>query len=499
MLAVILRVLFLVCISDFTSAGGAGGKAGEKRESVGKMRSSAEVAMSEGDVNSALQLWEKVIKMEPRNEQNYFKRFRLFLRQQKFKEALADLNSALAIKPDHEIMLSQRAKLNLKMGNCAQAVEDFTILKTSFSSNKDISMLEQAIRCNESIRQGDEFYKRKEWSLAAEHFSVAIKFADNAPSLLYKRALSAFHVGDTYEAIADLGKILKSEGDNLSALELRGNCYYVLNELDMAMNHYRKALKYDPEHKGCKEGYRLVKRVQGLFAKVDKAIEEDDHEIVIQYLFKLQAIDPEHQYIVPLCYIQLANSHRELKKFNDAKKFAQNAIDWDARRGVQNSAYHLAMGRIHMDCEEYEMALTQFSKAAEIDGGENREIREEIHKAEVAIKQSKQKDHYKTLGVSRKAKQREIKKAYRDLALRWHPDKHADDSEQEKERATIEFQKIAEAYEVLSDEERRSKYDRGEEVESNQGGGHHQGFNPFQNMHFQGGRPFGGQHFQFHF
>ena len=109
------------------------------------------------------------------------------------------------------------------------------------------------------------------------------------------------------------------------------------------------------------------------------------------------------------------------------------------------------------------------------------------------------KDYYETLKVNKGASDSEIKKAYRDLALRWHPDKHADDSEQEKERATIEFQKIAEAYEVSSDEERRSKYDRGEEVESNQGGGHHQGFNPFQNMHFQGGRPFGGQHFQFHF
>merc|ERR1711991_49613 len=376
-----------------------------------------------------------------------------------------------------------------------QAVEDFTTLQDLFSSNKDVSMLEQAMHCKNAISHGDEYYRRKEWSQAIEQLSIAIRHADNAPSLLYKRAVSSFHVGDTYEAIADSGKILKIEGDNLSALELRGNCYYVLNELDMAMNHYRKALKYDPEHKGCKDGYRLVKKVQGLLSKVDKAIEAGEHEIVVGHLLNLLSIDPEHQYIVPICNIKLADAYRELKRFNDAKTCVQKAIDDDARRGMQNSAYHLAMGRIHMDCGEYEIALSQFSKAHEIDGSENREIREEIHKAEVAIKRSKQKDHYKTLGVSRKAKQREIKKAYRDLALRWHPDKHADDSEQEKERATIEFQKIAEAYEVLSDEERRSKYDRGEEVESNQGGGHHQGFNPFQNMHFQGGRPFGGQHF----
>lgn len=156
-----------------------------------------------------------------------------------------------------------------------------------------------------------------------------------------------------------------------------------------------------------------------------------------------------------------------------------------------------------MECDEFEMAIAQFQKAQEIEGGESRELHEEIKKAEVALKQSKQKDHYKTLGVSRKAKAKEIKKAYRDLALLWHPDKH--EGEEAKEKAIVEFQKIAEAYEVLSDDEKRGKYDRGEEVEPNQGGGGHQGFNPFQ--HFQHGNPFGGgqqrggggQHFQFHF
>ena len=100
--------------------------------------------------------------------------------------------------------------------------------------------------------------------------------------------------------------------------------------------------------------------------------------------------------------------------------------------------------------------------------------------------------------MGRKANAKEIKKAYRELALQWHPDKH--EGEEEKAKAHIEFQKIAEAYEVLSDDEKRGKYDRGEEVEPNQGGGQG-GFNPFQHFQQQGFGGFGGgqQHFQFHF
>lgn len=67
----------------------------------------------------------QVIEIEPNNDSNYYKRFRLYLRQQKFKEALADLNSALKLKPDNEMVLAQRAKLQMRMGRCADAEADF--------------------------------------------------------------------------------------------------------------------------------------------------------------------------------------------------------------------------------------------------------------------------------------------------------------------------------------------------------------------------------------
>ncbi|CAK9088349.1 Chaperone protein DnaJ [Durusdinium trenchii] len=69
------------------------------------------------------------------------------------------------------------------------------------------------------------------------------------------------------------------------------------------------------------------------------------------------------------------------------------------------------------------------------------------------------KDYYKILGVNKKADEKSLKKAYKKLALKWHPDKHVDD----KEKATAKFQEIAEAYETLSDPEKRKLYDLGGE------------------------------------
>src|SRR5438046_2736147 len=66
------------------------------------------------------------------------------------------------------------------------------------------------------------------------------------------------------------------------------------------------------------------------------------------------------------------------------------------------------------------------------------------------------RDYYEVLGVSRSASEDDVKKAYRKLALRYHPDRNPEDHHEAEER----FKEISEAYQVLSDAERRSLYDR---------------------------------------
>lgn len=88
-----------------------------------------------------------------------------------------------------------------------------------------------------------------------------------------------------------------------------------------------------------------------------------------------------------------------------------------------------------------------------------------------------QRDFYEVLGVSRSASEDEIKRAYRKLALQFHPDRNPDDKAAEEK-----FKEAAEAYDVLRDEEKRARYDRFGHAGVGNGNGYGQGFSSTEDI-----------------
>ena len=108
------------------------------------------------------------------------------------------------------------------------------------------------------------------------------------------------------------------------------------------------------------------------------------------------------------------------------------------------------------------------------------------------------KNYYDILGIDKNASENDIKKAYRKAAVKWHPDKWAKKSDAEKSNAEVKFKEINEAYDCLSNPEKKAHYDQFGSMEGfGQAGFGQGGFGGFDfSSFFDGFNPFGSEHRQ---
>src|SRR5947209_18417844 len=108
---------------------------------------------------------------------------------------------------------------------------------------------------------------------------------------------------------------------------------------------------------------------------------------------------------------------------------------------------------------------------------------------------TKERDYYEVLGVQRNVSEEEVKRSYRKLAVKFHPDKNPDDPHAEEK-----FKELGEAYDVLMDADKRSAYDRYGHAAFAQGGagrgGFHDPFDIFREVFGAGGGGMGGGIFE---
>jgi DnaJ family protein C protein 3 len=466
----------------------------KKKASVPKLRSDGDMAFAKGDMKKAKKLFKKVIKLEPKNERNYYKLFRVHLKERAYPEAIKDLTKALEVAPKYKEGLYQRGHLNIQMGHCVEASADLdTLLQIDPAHKKGLVDAPLAKQCAQSVQQAESHATAGNHKAAHEHYSAALSHTTNSHKLLLERGKSCFAMGEYFETLADTGRALKIEKESMEALEMRGMAYYKLGEHDMALRHFRQGLHYDPDHKGCKTIYKKLKKIDKLEKNGDKALAEGKHDEAIVFYTDSIAVDPEHSVFVKEVYFKICNAHLNAEAMAEGAETtrAQSALEAGMQATAADDSFangHMCVSDAYMKLEQFEDAV-QAIKNAHNHNQEDGGIREKVQKAEAALKQSKTKNYYKILGVERDVNDRGLKKAYRKLALKWHPDKHPGEESQKK--AAAMFQDIGEAHEVLSKPELRAKYDKGEDVFDNQGGGGGGG----------GGRMFhhGGQQFKFHF
>eukprot|EP00250_Pteridium_aquilinum_P025251 c3041_g1_i1 orf=264-1856(-) len=451
--------------------------------------------VSKGELSIALKHYSSFIDTNPTAAIGYSKRAAVYIQQKRFKEALLDLDKALDADPKYLQGYMQRGSMFRQICRFGDGEKDYErvleLRAAHATAEKELSQLHQA---KSNLNLATSSFDSGDMAKAQEYLDkvVLVLSPDCSKARLLKSRV-LLKLKDYSGAIAEAGRVLKSDENDLEALLLRGKGYYYLLDHDVAIRHYQKGLRLDPEHGELKKEYFKLKNLLKKSKNAEDLAEKSKFRMAVEEFKAALEVDPEHLAFNANLHLGLCKVLVKLGRGKDAVGSCSSALEVN---GELVEAL-IKRGEAKILLEEWDSAVEDLKFVISKDH-QNREARELLMKAERGVKLSKRKDWYKVLGLSKTASAADIKRAYKKLALQWHPDKNVDNQEE----AEAKFREVAEAYEVLGDEDKRAKYDRGEDVDEQvmgpggPGGFHFgQGGQTFT-FHFEGGFPGGGFGFQ---
>lgn len=451
--------------------------------------------LARGAYSDALSHFHAAVDADPNNYMSYYKRATVYMALSRSRPALADLDKILEIKPDFIKARLQRGGLLLKMGRLDESHIDLENVVRKEPENEEANRLYSMIdTLKENLASAISYIKWNNYEQAIELLGELLEHIPWDPSLRELRAEAYLGQGNVVHAISDIRSVTRLTSDNTGGYYKLASLHYQLGEADESLVQIRECLKLDPEHKDCYPFYKKLKKVAKFLTSSKEAAQAEEWDECVDNANRALKNEPQVENIRFHAYDRLCQCQFKKGDYSEAKKACSEAL-----RIQDEPRLYCDRAEVYLADEMYEEAVKDFRSALDKDEDFSR-AKEGIQKAQKLEKQAKKRDYYKILGVKRTASKKEINKAYKKLAMQWHPDKFQD--EEDKKTAEKKFMDIAAAKEVLLDEEMREKYDQGEDPldpESQQGGGGHPFRHGGQQFHFPGGNPFGGGPFQFKF
>lgn len=454
----------------------------------------AKLLFAKRQYSNALTEFHSALDLNPKHSEALFRRATCYQSLNRYKAALKDLDLLIEIRPNNVVAYKQRGTIYLKRGFFDEAEKNF----------KKAIELEPSDSLRESLEETGTFRSLVETSIAsynAQDYTKAQNMMETILETLYwdcnllkLHALSQKNRGEIGQAIQSLEHASRVCPETEEIYVETANLKYERGEIEEALSSIRKCLKTDPDSSTCNPVYKKLKKFVKEYDKMKKFQTSQDWDKCVEKGSQiLQKKLEDIERIVVLKSRCLCNKM--------AENFDAALLDCNAAlEGLPTSAEILCLrAEVNIELEAYEDAEKDYEEALNLEPG-NEDAKGGKENVEKARRNERTKDYYKILGVSRSASKREITKAYRKLAQKWHPDNFA--TETEKKRAEKKFIDIASAKEVLTDDEKRRRFDGGEDPLSGEGreGHFHDMFRRQQhhgNSFFGGG--FDPSQFEFHF
>ena len=444
-----------------------------------KLKLKGNKAIQVNDYSGAIQLYTKAIKIHP--QANYYSN-RAFckIKLNRMQEALEDCLIAIDLDKSFFRGYTRSAQCYLYFGKIPEALE---VLRRGIAHVEDGEKLRKEM---DSVNMLQMQIEKMKTEIAQSKFSEAITRVElvqekcNGDDTLMKKKIELLCLANettkAKEYLKQNEKRFRQMGQGEFDFQMCCVCRYS-NDLDTSKKLITKLLRMDPDNDMLKEHRKLIKKLETSKKEANGLFKEKKYESAISKYDQLILIDPTNSQFNGVILSNKATCQKLLGKKEEALNTIKQALKANPKFGKA----FLKKADLEEELGDLDSAKQSIVKAKELDS--KLDIDARLQRVTQKANKKEKVDYYKVLGVDKKATQKEIKKAYRKLAIKWHPDKHSQNPES-KAKASKKFKEIVEANDVLGNPEKRQRYDMGGFDLGGMGG---MGGGRFHSFHMGGG------------
>ena len=442
--------------------------------------------------DDAIIYYEKAIKINNSIEVLYSNKGTCEKKLEKYKEAIRDYKKALEINPKNTKNLNRLASVYIIVGNLGEA--KMTQQKAlNFEPNnseykEQMGTIEKIIEDEQKMREKINEQKFDEAEEICKKLIEKVSdFSDlkkNYIKILIENVKLKDALAYINKAINFEDKMKDPEFDYLIALTL-----YFEGENEKAKKQINLMKQKNNFNEQTEQLLKKVNEIEGIKNKANEIFKQKKYEEAIEEYTKILEFDPQNKKFNSLILANRALCYQKLKKNTEALR--------DSNQSVKLNPYYargyVKRGNVYMELKMFDDARADFQKAKELDPSVSG-IEGYLNDAKNQQEKARKRDYYAILGIDRNANEHDIKRAYKKMAMKYHPDRNAE-SEETKKMAEKKFIDVNDAYSVLSDPKKKSMYDQGIDPlnpeEASSGGMHFGGdASDILKMFFGGGSPF---------
>jgi DnaJ family protein C protein 7 len=329
-----------------------------------------------------------------------------------------------------------------------EAIKQLNLKKDFYESN-----IEKWMKLKDLVKQAENYFKLNNYSSALYTIKQAISISPASVKFNLMKAEFLAMLGRHSQAQDITKEILEFDQLNIEALYLSALSLYYQDKIEQSFQHFQTVLRLCPDHSKANIVYQkarilLLKKQQG-----NEAFNKGNFQSACEIYSSALLIDPLNKIMNAKLYFNRCLARAKLNKLDQALDDCNQALNLNEdymKARHKRAKLFMTKGMFEEAVREYEwIYLTDPSTV-------NKKF---LDAARMKFKISKKKDYYKILGVGRTAGIEQIKKVFRELALKHHPDKCQNASESKKKEQEKIMKDINEAYAVLKDPKKRLIYD----------------------------------------